>query len=122
MPFVKLLEAYINAYFALLRNNYVYFYGKNFYSRITFNDAMDYDPSMLNIKDTDQVGRLSHLPLLGHLRGRKTALQGKDNTQYRAYAKSRPAGASDFLRLIGQIGQERNLLRDDEPILGDRRQ
>ena len=104
VPFVKLLEAYINAYFALLRNNYVYFYGKNFYSRITFNDAMDYDPSMLNIKDRIKSGDY-HIYPYSVIFEDERQLSGKDNTQYRAYAKA-DTGASDFLRLIGQIGQE----------------
>ena len=104
VPFVKLLETYINAYFALLRNNYVYFYGKNFYSRITFNDAMDYDPSMLNIKDRIKSGDY-HIYPYSVIFEDERQLSGKDNTQYRAYAKA-DTGASDFLRLIGQIGQE----------------
>ena len=104
VPFVKLLEAYVNAYFALLRNNYVYFYGKNFYSQITFNDAMDYDPSMLNIKDRLKTGDYHVYPYSVIFEDERQ-LSGKDNTQYRAYAKA-DTGASDFLRLIGQIGQE----------------
>lgn len=104
VPFVKLLESYINAYFALLRNNYVYFYGKNFYSRVTFKDAMDYDPSMLNIKDRLRTGDY-HIYPYSVIFEDERQLSGKDNTQYRAYAKA-DTGASDFLRLIGQIGQE----------------
>lgn len=104
VPFVKLLESYINAYFALLRNNYVYFYGKNFYSQITENDALDYDPSMLSIKDRLKSCDYHIFPYSVIFEDERQ-LSGKDNTQYRAYAKA-DTGASDFLRLIGQIGQE----------------
>lgn len=104
VPFIKLLESYINAYFALLRNNYVYFYGKNFYSQVTYCDAMDYDTSMLNIKDRLTTGDYHIFPYSVIFEDEKQ-LSGKDNTQYRAYAKA-DTGSSDFLRLIGQIGQE----------------
>lgn len=104
VPFIELLEGYINAYFALLRNNYVYYYGKAFYSQITHTDAMDYTPSMLSIKDRVRSGDYHILPYSVIFEDERQ-LSGKDNQTSHEYAKA-DSGASDFLRLIGQIGQE----------------
>lgn len=102
VPFLELLEGYIDAFWALLRNNYVYYYGKNFYSQVTFTDAMDYDPSMLAIKDRESDYHM--LPYSVIFEDEKQ-LGGHDNQFSRSYAKA-DTGTSDFLRLIRQIGQE----------------
>lgn len=104
VPFIELLESYINAYWALLRNNYVYYYGKAFYSQVTHTDAMDYDPTMLSIKDRALTGDYHVLPYTVIFEDERQ-LSGKDNQTSHAYAKA-DSGGADFLRLIGQIGQE----------------
>lgn len=113
IPFVSLLSDYIDARWALLRNNYVYYYAKAFHSQVTHNDAMDYVPDMLNIKDrwlnpdrdgSDKSNDYHILPYSIICEDEKQ-LAGKDCTQFMSYAKA-DTGASDCMRLIGQLGQE----------------
>lgn len=113
VPFLSMLADYIDAQWALMRNNYVYYYGKAFHSWVTGNDAMDYDPSMMAIKDTflnpsrKDSDRRSDYHILPYsiICEDERQLSGKDCTQFFAYAKA-DSGSSDFLRLIGQLGQE----------------
>lgn len=113
VPFVSILADYIDARWALLRDNYVYYYGKAFHSWVTGKDAMDYNPSMLAIKDrflnpgrkdSDRSDDYHILPYSVICEDEKQ-LAGKDATQFMAYSKA-DSGSADFLRLIGQLGQE----------------
>lgn len=116
VPFVEMLTSYIDAKWALYRNNYVYYYGKAFHSMITDSDAMDYDPSMLNIKDlylamgNGQKGDKSpksnyHLLPYSIIAEDEKQIAGKDSTRFMALSKS-DTGSADCLRLIGQLGEE----------------
>ena len=113
VPFLSLLADYIDARWALMRNNYVYYYGKAFHSWITNNDAMDYSPEMLNIKDcalnpdkkdSDKLQDYHLLPYSIICEDEKQ-LSGKDCTTFWQYSKQ-DSGAADCMRLIGQLGQE----------------
>ena len=113
VPFLSLLSDYIDARWALMRNNYVYYYGKAFHSWVTGNDAMDYTPDMLAIKDRylnpDREGSDKsqdyHLLPYSIICEDEKQLAGKDATQFMAYAKA-DSGSADCMRLIGQLGQE----------------
>ncbi len=114
VPFAEMLSDYIDSKWALFRNNYVYYYGKAFHSMVTNNDAMDYEPSMLNIKDINL--RMSsktnsdhqsdyHLLPYSIIAEDEKQISGKDNTRFMSYSKA-DSGSSDCLRLIGQLGEE----------------
>ena len=47
----KMLTGFVEAWMALNRNNYVYYYNSGFYSHITGNYALNFEPSMIDIKD-----------------------------------------------------------------------
>lgn len=51
LPFRRILVDYIDASWALMRNNYVAYAGRAYHSPITDNDAMPYDPRMWDIRD-----------------------------------------------------------------------
>lgn len=116
-PFVNILASYIEAEWALLRNNYVYYYGKAFRSRITNNDAMDYTPEMLGIKNCMEnelnangkkdKGAKSDYHLLAYsvIAEDEKQVSGKDALRFFDYAKE-DSGAADCLRLMGQLGEE----------------
>lgn len=116
-PFINMLNDYIDARWALMRNNYVYYYGKGYHSWITGNDAMDYTPEMLAIKDIyiamnskDEEGKQGtetdyHILPYSIICEDEKQLSGKDCTQFMSYAKA-DSGTADFMRLIGQIGKE----------------
>ena len=112
VPFLSILADYIDAKWALMRDNYVYYYGKAFHSWVTGNDAMDYSPAMLAIKDAyinpdrnDDRSMDYHILPYSIICEDEKQLSGKDCTQFFAYAKA-DSGSADFLRLIGQMGQE----------------
>ena len=113
VPFASLLADYIDAQWALMRNNYVYYYGKAFHSWVTDNDAMDYSPDMMAIKDRflnptrkdSSVHDDYHILPYSIICEDERQLSGKDCTQFMAYAKA-DSGAADCMRLIGQLGQE----------------
>lgn len=113
VPFASLLADYIDAQWALMRNNYVYYYGKAFHSWVTDNDAMDYSPDMMAIKDRflnptrkdSSVQDDYHILPYSIICEDERQLSGKDCTQFMAYAKA-DSGAADCMRLIGQLGQE----------------
>lgn len=104
VPFMDILEDYINAIWAYARNDYVYYYGKAFYSQITNNDAMDYDPSMLYIKDRLK-DKNYHIFPYSIIFEDERQMSGLDNQKSKEYAKA-DTGSADFKRLIGQIGKE----------------
>jgi hypothetical protein len=117
VSFLALLQDYIDARWALMRDNYVYYYAKAFTSQINGKSAMDYDPSMLFIKDKDREDnddekdeskkRFSDYHILEYtiIAEDEKQISGKDNSQWAKFAKA-DTGSADFLRLIGQIGQE----------------
>lgn len=115
VPFVEMLSSYIDAKWALYRNNFVYYYGKAFHSMVTNNDSMDYDPTMLNIKDLylkmkkgskdDSPQSDYHLLPYSIIAEDEKQIAGKDSTRFMALSKS-DTGSSDCLRLIGQLGEE----------------
>ena len=123
VPFVQMLAGYVDARWALLRNNYCYYYSKAFYSRVTHNDAMDYNPSMMAIKNcfaNEKVGESNdpkkkekdfgesndyHILPYSVIMEDERQISGKDCTRFMAYNKE-DSGASDCMRLIGQLGQE----------------
>jgi hypothetical protein len=118
ISFLTILQGYIDARWALMRDNYVYYYAKAFVSQINGKAAMDYDPSMLFIKDKDRQSdgeeengddpkRFSDYHIMEYtvIAEDEKQISGKDNSQWAKFAKA-DTGSADFLRLIGQIGEE----------------
>lgn len=112
-PFIEILSNYVDARLALIRDNYVYYYAKAFHSRVTDNDAMDYDPRMLNIKDSalneatkgDDVSGDYHIMPYTLIAEDEKKVSGKDATLYQRLVAA-DTGSDTFLRLIGHMGQE----------------
>ena len=100
----QMLRDYINAYIALLRNNYVYFVNRKFYSHITHNYARDYDEKLLDIKDA-YLSKKYGIDLYSVLFWDEVALSDNKSTNFQAFA-SNDAGSDAFLRLVRQIGKE----------------
>jgi len=122
ISFITMMKGYVDARWALYRDNYVYYYAKAFTSQINGKAAMDYDPSMLCIKDKERESEEEKVdPKTGEVKQERKSdyhimeytiigedekqLSGKDNSQWASYAKA-DTGSADFLRLIGQIGEE----------------
>lgn len=100
----QMLRDYINAYVALLRNNYVYFVNRKFYSHVTHNYARDYDEKLLDIKDA-YLSKKYGIDLYSVLFWDEVALSDNKSTNFQAFA-SNDAGSDAFLRLVRQIGKE----------------
>jgi len=103
VPFSILLRDYIEAQMSLLRFNYVYYYNGAFYSFITDKMAMPFSPEMIDIKDRAESKDYKILKYSIIFEDEKQ-LSGKLSTSWQSYAKA-DGGASDFLRLIRQLGK-----------------
>ena len=103
VPFSILLTDYIEAQMSLLRFNYVYYYNGAFYSFITKKMAMPFTPEMIDIKNRALSKDYKILKYSIIFEDEKQ-LSGKLSTSWQSYAKE-DGGASDFLRLIRQLGK-----------------
>lgn len=103
VSYFSLLKDYIHAYIALLRNNYVYFTRRNFYSWNTNNWAMKYLPDMIDIKDrfTNLDYKLQHYTTIFE---DEKILSGKKSTEFMSVSAA-DGGGDAFLRLIRQMGK-----------------
>ena len=100
-----LLKDYIQAYIALIRNNYVYFLRRKFFSWNTNNWAMNYLPGMIDIKE-----RFIHLDYrvqhYSTIFVDEKILDGNTkNTEYMSISKE-DGGTDTFLRLIRHLGKK----------------
>lgn len=103
VPFSILLTDYVEAQMSLLRFNYVYYYNGAFFSFITDKMAMPFLPEMIDIKDRALSKDYKILKYSIIFEDEKQ-LSGKLSTSWQSYAKA-DGGASDFLRLIRQLGK-----------------
>ena len=99
----QMLRDYIAAYVALLRNNYVFFINRKFYSHITHNYAYDFDEKLLDIKDCFLAKQYS-VNMYSSLFWDEVALSGNKSTNFQQYAAN-DTGSDAFLRLVRQIGK-----------------
>lgn len=103
IPAFKMLESFVEAFLALIRNNYVYYYNCGFYSHITGNYAMNFTPDMIEIKDRAKQKDYQILTYSIIFEDEKQ-ISNKISTNYQQVA--REDGGSDlFLRLIRQLGK-----------------
>jgi len=101
--YISLLRDYIDAYLAILRNNYVYFLRRKYYNFVTNNYAMNYMPSMIDIKDRHITKDYSIQRYTTIFEDEKI-LSGKVSTDYQNIA-SEDGGGDEFLRLIRHFGR-----------------
>lgn len=103
VSYISLLRDYIDAYLAILRNNYCYFWNRKFYCYSTKNWAMPYNPDMIDIKNRSLEKDYSILRYTTIFEDEK-ALTGKVSTE--AFAVAREDGGADvFYRLIRHFGK-----------------
>ena len=100
---VSLFRDYIEAYLASIRNNYVYANRRGFYCWPTNNWAINYLPSMIDVKDRYLDHDYSLLRYSVIFEDEKV-LSGKVSTSYRQVA-DQEGGADTFLRLIRHFGK-----------------
>lgn len=98
-----ILRDYINAKLALIRNNYVYFINRKFFSFITHNYARDFDEKLTDIKDA-YISKSYSIDMYSILFWDEVALSDHKSTNFQAYASS-DGGSDAFLRLVRQIGK-----------------
>lgn len=98
------LRDYIKAYLALIKNNYVYFINRKFFSRVTNNYAKEFDEKLLDIKDS-WIYKNYKIDDYSILFWDEVALSDKKSTNFQNYAKV-DGGSDAFLRLVRQIGKE----------------
>ena len=101
--YVSLFRDYIDAYLSLIRNNYVYFQRRKFYCWVTDNWAMDYLPSMIDIKDR-YLSKDYKIQRYATIFEDEKILSGKNNMNYREVA-SDDGGGDEFFRLIRHLGK-----------------
>lgn len=104
--YIRLLEDYIKAEYALLTNNYVFSAKETpFYNRITQTYRKRFDFKSMQLKNAfdDGVFQLSNYNII--LEDEKGLNPGKKESQY-MQAASEDDGMPEFLRIIGNAGQE----------------
>lgn len=101
--YVSLLRDYIDAELALLRDNYVYFNRRKFYCWENDRWAMDYVPSMIDVKDRYESSdyRIQRYSVIFE---DEKILSGKSNLNYKDVA-SENGGGDEFFRLIRHLGK-----------------
>ena len=99
-----LIKDYIYAYIAIIRNNYVYFLRRKFFSWNTNNWAMKFLPDMIDIKDrfVNLDYKIQHYTTIFE---DEKILSGKRSTEFMVVSKD-DGGGDAFLRLIRQLGKE----------------
>ncbi len=101
--YISLLRDYIDAYLALLRNNYVYFLRRKYYNFVTNNFAMDYTPAMIDIKDR-HINKDYSIQRYTTIFEDEKVLSGKVSTDFQSIAEE-DGGGDEFLRLIRHFGK-----------------
>jgi len=100
---ISLLKDYIKARIALLRNDYVYFNLRKFYCWPTDEFAMDYYPSMLNIKERHEMKDYKGQYYTVFFEDEKI-LSGTDSLHSSEIARE-DGGKSEFFRTIRHFGR-----------------
>ena len=104
-PYNKMfyLRQYVDCLLAVFRDNYDYYYSRQFYCWVNDRWAMDFDPGMIEIKDRhlSRDYRLQHWTNI--LDDEKTTYKG--NLDYREQYR-RDSGGDLFLRFIRHLGME----------------
>ena len=100
---VSELRDYVDAVVALERNRYVYFNRRRFYCWTTDTWAMDYEPSMIDMKDRFEARdwRIQRYTVVFE---DEKVLSGKVSTNFAEVARE-DGGGDSFLRLIRQLGK-----------------
>lgn len=99
----KMLTSFVEAWMALNRNNYVYYYNSGFYSHITGNYALNFEPSMIDIKDRAKSKDYQIYSYSVIFEDEKQ-ISNKVSTNFQQVAKE-DGGSDLFLRLIRQLGK-----------------
>jgi len=100
---ISLLKDYIKAKIALIRNDYVYFNLRKFYCWPTDTFAMDYYPSMLNIKERHEMKDYKGQYYTVFFEDEKI-LSGTDSLHSSEIARE-DGGKSEFFRTIRHFGR-----------------
>ena len=100
---VSELRDYVDAVVALERNRYVYFNRRRFYCWTTDTWAMDYEPSMIDMKDRFEDGDY-RIQRYATIFEDEKVLSGKVSTNFAEVARE-DGGGDSFLRLIRQLGK-----------------
>lgn len=100
---VSLFRDYIEARLAIFRNDYVYFLNRGFFCWPTSTWAMDYDPSMIDVKDRHLDRDYSMLRYSVVFEDEKV-LSGKVSTSF-AKVAGEDGGGDTFFRLIRHLGR-----------------
>ena len=103
VSYTSLLRDYIDAVIAVERNRYVYFNRRKFYCWTTDTWAMNYTPSMIDLKDRF-LGKDYKIQRYTVIFEDEKVLSGKVSTNYSEVAKE-DGGGDTFLRLIRQLGK-----------------
>lgn len=101
--YTSLIKDYIDAYIAILRNNYVYFVRRKYYSWPSNSWSMNYDPTMIDVKDRyiDHDYKIQRYTTIFE---DEKVLSGKDSMSSSQVA-SEDGGADTFIRLIRHFGK-----------------
>lgn len=103
VSYTSLLRDYVDAIIAIDRNRYVYFNRRKFYCWTTDTWAMDYKPSMIDLKDRflTKDYKIQRYTVIFE---DEKVLSGKVSTNFNEVAKE-DGGGDTFLRLIRQLGK-----------------
>lgn len=99
----KMLTGVVEAVLALERNNYVYYYNCGFYSHITGKYALNFEPSMIDIKDRAKA-KDYQINSYSIIFEDEKQISNKISTNFQTFAKE-DGGSDLFLRLIRQLGK-----------------
>ena len=103
VSYSSLLRDYIDAYLAILRNNYVYFNRRKFYCWTTNSWAMNYLPAMIDIKDKfyEKDYKIQRYTTIFE---DEKVISGKNSTNFKDVA-NKDGGGDEFFRLIRHLGK-----------------
>ena len=99
-----LLKSYVDAYRALLRNNYVYYFKSGFYCQFNSRQAMNFTPDMLSIKDRALKNDFS-IERFSVIAEDEKQANGRGTAYSNDYKKD-DSGVDTFKRFIGHFGHE----------------
>ena len=104
-PYNKMfyLRQYVDCLLAVFRDNYNYYYSRQFYCWVNGRWAMSFDPGMIEIKDRHLSGDYRVQKWTNILDDEKTTYKG--NLDYQEQYR-RDSGGDLFLRFIRHLGME----------------
>ena len=101
--YIELLTDYIDAFMAILRNNYVYFLNSDFYNRVTKNYAMKLDHDSTSIRNRYSAKNYNLFRYTTIFED-EVLLKSGNNQNWQKVASEDP-GNDVFLELIRHIGK-----------------